>query len=153
MHNLGRGAVTLLLLLFCPVLGLGEDAREANAAVEQVLLRQVEAWNHHDLESFMAGYWNSPRLTFFSDGTKTAGWQSTLERYRKRYLSEGREMGNLRFSDLEVEALGEDSAFVRGAWQLTSADGNNPHGLFTLIFRKFPDGWKIIHDHTSEAGR
>jgi ketosteroid isomerase-like protein len=42
---------------------------------------------------------------------------------------------------------------VRGAWQLTSADGNNPHGLFTLIFRKFPDGWKIIHDHTSETGR
>ena len=153
MHNHGRGAVSLLLLVFCPVLGLGEDRGERNAAVQQVLVRQVEAWNHHDLEGFMAGYWNSPRLTFFSDGTKTSGWQSTLERYRKRYLSEGREMGNLAFSDLQVESLGEDSAFVRGAWQLTSADGKNPHGLFTLIFHKFPEGWKIIHDHTSEAGR
>ena len=30
-----------------------------------------------------------------------------------------------------------------------SADEKKPHGLFTLIFRKFPDGWKIIHDHSA----
>jgi ketosteroid isomerase-like protein len=47
--------------------------------------------------------------------------------------------------------LGQESAFVRGAWKLTMSDGKTPHGLFTLIFRKFPDGWKIIHDHTSAA--
>lgn len=101
----------------------------------------------------MAGYWNSPRLTFFSEANKISGWQSALERYQKRYQAEGREMGNLRFSDLEVETLGPDSAFVRGAWQLTMTDGKNPSGLFTLVFRKFPEGWKIVHDHTSEAGR
>jgi len=153
MHNLWRAAAILLLLVFCPWIGFGEDAQDENVAVEQVLVRQVEAWNRHDIESFMAGYWNSARLTFFSEATKTSGWQSTLERYRKRYLAEGREMGTLQFSDLAVESLGESSAFVRGAWQLTTADGKNPHGLFTLVFRKFPEGWKIIHDHTSEAGR
>jgi len=152
MHNHWRAAI-LLLPVFCSLTGLGEDAQNENAAVEQVLVRQVEAWNRHDIEAFMAGYWNSARLTFFSEATKTSGWQSTLERYRKRYLAEGREMGTLQFSDLDVESLGEDSAFVRGAWQLTTADGKNPHGLFTLVFRKFPEGWKIIHDHTSEAGR
>jgi len=153
MHNRWPATAILLLLVFYPLLGRGEDAADENAAVEQVLLRQVEAWNRHDIEGFMAGYWNSARLTFFSEATKTSGWQSTLERYRKRYLAEGREMGTLQFSDLEVESLGQDSAFVRGAWQLTTADGKNPHGLFTLVFRKFPEGWKIIHDHTSEAGR
>ncbi len=138
-------------MMFCPLVGFGQQAGEANAAVERVLLRQVEAWNRHDLQGFMAGYWNSPRLTFFSQATKTSGWQSTLERYQKRYQAEGREMGNLRFSDLEVETLASDAALVRGAWQLTTTDGKNPHGLFTLIFRKFPEGWKIVHDHTSEA--
>jgi hypothetical protein len=28
-------------------------------------------------------------------------------------------------------------------------DGSTPGGLFTVIFRKLPEGWKIVHDHTS----
>jgi len=121
------------------------------SAVEQVLRRQQEAWNRHDLEAFMSGYWNSPDLTFFSGAEKTSGWQSTLERYRKKYQSEGREMGRLEFSDLNIQEVAPDAAFVRGAWRLNTTDGKTPHGLFTLIFRKFPDGWKIVHDHTSAA--
>jgi ketosteroid isomerase-like protein len=121
------------------------------AAVEQVLRTQQEAWNRHDLESFMAGYWNSPSLTFFSGARETFGWHGALERYRKAYQSEGKEMGKLTFSDLRIEPLASDAAFVRGAWHLTMADGKTPHGLFTLVFRKFPEGWKVIHDHTSAA--
>jgi beta-aspartyl-peptidase (threonine type) len=60
-------------------------------------------------------------------------------------------MGKLDFSDLRVEILGPDAALVRGIWQLTMSDGKTPHGRFTLIFRRFADGWKIIHDHTSVA--
>jgi len=90
-------------------------------------------------------------LTFFSGAKIYSGWQSTLERYRKTYQSEGREMGKLEFSDLKIEALAPDAALVRGAWHLTMSDGKTPHGWFTLVFRKFPDGWKIIHDHTSAA--
>ena len=138
------------LILLC---ALSAPAQQSTTepAVRQVLERQQEAWNHHDLESFMAGYWNSPELTFFSGAKIYSGWQSTIERYRKTYQSEGREMGKLEFSDLNIEALAADAAFVRGAWHLTMSDGKTPHGLFTLIFRKFPDGWKIIHDHTSAA--
>jgi len=123
--------------------------QDTEAAVEQVLHAQQEAWNHHDLEAFMAGYWNSPELTFFSGAQETSGWQGALERYRKTYQGEGKEMGTLNLSSLRVEPLGIDAAFVRGAWRLTMSDGKTPHGLFTLVFRKFPDGWKIVHDHTS----
>ena len=28
-------------------------------------------------------------------------------------------------------------------------DGTKPGGLFTVILRRFPEGWKIVHDHTS----
>jgi ketosteroid isomerase-like protein len=30
-------------------------------------------------------------------------------------------------------------------------DGKQPRGVFTLIFRKFPEGWRIIHDHSCAA--
>ena len=121
------------------------------AAVEHVLRTQQDAWNHHDLDAFMAGYWNSADLTFFSGAKQTSGWQATLDRYKATYASPGHEMGRLEFSALRIEILGEDAAFVRGAWHLTMSDGKTPRGLFTLVFRRFPDGWKIIHDHTSAA--
>ena len=121
------------------------------AGIRQLLDKQVAAWNRHDLEGFMAGYWKSPELTFFSGGTITTGWQPTLERYRKRYQGEGREMGTLRFTDLRIELLGPDAAFVRGAYELTMSSGQKPHGLFTLVLRKLPEGWRIVHDHTSSA--
>jgi uncharacterized protein (TIGR02246 family) len=116
--------------------------------IRRVLDDQVKAWNRGDLQGFMKGYWRSDKLTFSSGADQTKGWQATLARYRKRYQAEGREMGKLSFSDITVEVLGPDSAFVRGRWQLVRSK-DRPGGLFTLIVRRFPDGWRIIHDHTS----
>ena len=58
-------------------------------------------------------------------------------------------MGRLAFSALDVEPLGPEAVLARGRWQLTMPDGATPGGLFTVIFRKLPEGWKIVHDHTS----
>jgi ketosteroid isomerase-like protein len=124
---------------------------EVKSAIEHVLNAQVEAWNNHDLEKFMVGYWHSPELTFFSGGNIAHGWDAALDRYRKRYQAEGREMGKLEFANLNILPLARDAALVRGEWHLTTSDGKNPHGLFTLIFHRYPEGWKIIHDHTSAA--
>jgi beta-aspartyl-peptidase (threonine type) len=119
--------------------------------IRAVLDEQVAAWNERRLEDFMKGYWHSPDLTFFSGGTKLAGWDATLARYRKNYQSEGREMGRLTFSELDITMLGPASAFVRGRFTLVMSDGKTPTGIFTLVFRKFADGWKVIHDHTSSG--
>jgi beta-aspartyl-peptidase (threonine type) len=140
------------VVLISAVLSTAQDSNpQVKSAVQEVLQRQQDAWNRHDLEGFMAEYWNSPELTFFSGAKVTSGWQATIERYRQTYQSEGHEMGKLEFSDLNIQVLSLDSAFVRGAWRLTMPDGKTPHGLFTLILRRFPDGWKIAHDHTSAA--
>lgn len=129
-----------------------DTARSADTtapdAVRKVLDTQVDAWNKKDLEVFMEGYWKSPDLTFFSGKDKTQGWQATLDRYRKRYQGEGKEMGRLTFSDMEIEVLGGDSALVRGRW-LVQTSKERLTGLFTLIFKKKPEGWRIVHDHTS----
>jgi uncharacterized protein (TIGR02246 family) len=121
----------------------------ATAAIRKVIDDQQSAWNRHDLEAFMTGYWNSPDLTFFSGAHESKGWQAALDRYKKNYQGAGHEMGKLEFANLRIEILGPEAAFVRGEFHLTMSDGKTPHGLFTLVFRKFPDGWKIIHDHSS----
>jgi ketosteroid isomerase-like protein len=121
----------------------------AESEIRAVIEAQVAAWNKGKLEEFMDGYWRSPELSFFSGGRKLAGWEATLERYRQTYQSEGREMGKLDFSDLEVQLLAENAALVRGRWKLKMNDGKEPGGLYTLIFRRFNNGWKIVHDHTS----
>ncbi len=120
----------------------------AAQAVRRVLDDQVAAWNKGDLKGFMAGYWRSPDLTFFSGKDKTRGWDATLERYQKRYQAEGKEMGKLTFRDLEIDVLSPDGAWVRGRWQLELSK-ETVGGLFTLIFKKRPEGWRIVHDHTS----
>jgi beta-aspartyl-peptidase (threonine type) len=123
----------------------GQAARDA---IRKVLDDQAAAWNRGDLEGFMAGYWKSPDLTFFSGKDRLRGWQATLDRYRKRYQGEGREMGKLTFSELQIDLLGPDAAVVRGRFRL-QLQKDTPTGLFTLIFRRLPEGWRIVHDHTS----
>jgi ketosteroid isomerase-like protein len=153
MPRMRRAAPLFTLLLLLAIIAPAQETTPAPDTPEQqigaVLRQQVEAWNHGDLKGYMAGYWNSPDLTFFSGGTITKGWQSTLDRYRKRYQSGGREMGKLDFSETSVEMLGPESAVARGRWRLAMKNGQQPKGLFTVIFRKFPDGWRIIHDHSS----
>jgi ketosteroid isomerase-like protein len=131
--------------------GIGQDADEgARTAIRKVIEEQQAAWNRQDLEAFMAGYWHSPELTFFSGAHESKGWQAALDRYKKNYQGAGHEMGKLEFANLRIEMLGAESAFVRGEFHLTMSDGKTPHGLFTLIFRRFPEGWKIVHDHSAE---
>lgn len=126
-----------------------EPPQSLQEAIRHLLLSQVEAWNRGDLEGFMRGYWNSPELTFYSGTTITKGWAPTLARYKQRYQSEGREMGKLEFQDLDIDLLSRRSAVVSGKWHLTMKNGQTPHGLFTLVLKRMPEGWRIVHDHTS----
>jgi beta-aspartyl-peptidase (threonine type) len=129
------------------VVAAGEPAVD-RAAIQKVLDDQAAAWNHGDLKRFMAGYWKSDQLSFFSGNKKTAGWDATFERYRKAYQAEGKEMGKLAFEELSIELLGDGHALVRGRFRLRLAK-ETATGIFTLILRRFPEGWRIVHDHTS----
>jgi uncharacterized protein (TIGR02246 family) len=132
------------------VSSIGQDAEGvARTAIRKMIEQQQAAWNRKDLEGFMSGYWNSPDLTFFSGAREAKGWQAALDRYKKAYQGAGHEMGRLEFANLRIEMLGPDAAFVRGEFRLTMSDGKKPQGLFTLILRKFPEGWKIVHDHSA----
>ena len=122
-------------------------AASASADIHAVLDDQRAAWNSGDVNAFMKGYWNSPALTFAGTSGITRGWEPVMQRYRKNYPDTAA-MGHLDFSDIEIRLLGNDAALVLGRWHLKRAT-DAPGGVFTLVFRRFPEGWRIIHDHTS----
>lgn len=108
---------------------------------------QSAAWNRGDLEGFMEGYWRSEKLMFVSGDKVTYGWQQTLDNYKRSY-STREAMGRLTFSDLKIDLISKDAAFVVGSWSL-AREKDNPKGKFTLLFRKFKEGWRIVADHSS----
>ena len=141
--------IVLCLVLFVMTVTTNGQSRDEKIRqiIRGVMDEQVAAWNGGDIEGFMKGYWNSPDMKFVSGDNVARGWQAALDRYKKSYDSRAK-MGVLTFSDLEMTVLSKESAVVLGNWAL-ARENDNPKGKFTLIFRKFKDGWKIIHDHTS----
>ncbi len=115
--------------------------------IRRVLADQADAWNRGDLDGFMAGYLNSPDLTFRSGGTVTQGYDETLARYRTKYQAPGAEMGRLTFDDLSVKRL-RHTTIVTGRWTLDRT-ADTPTGLFTLRMELKGNAWKIVDDHTS----
>lgn len=122
---------------------------EIITAVRAVVEAQKDAWNRGDINGYMDGYARSPDTVLVSGDTVTRGWQTVHDRYQKNYNSREK-MGTLTFSDLEVTVVSKDVAVMLGRWHLQRAS-DEPHGRFTLIFRKTKQGWKIVHDHTSSA--
>jgi uncharacterized protein (TIGR02246 family) len=116
-------------------------------AIEAVLKTQQDAWNRGNIPAFLEGYWDSPELTFAGSDGIIRGYDGLLERYRAHY-PDRQAMGELEFSGVEMRSLGPDSALVLGQWHLKRSIGD-AGGVFSLVFHRFPTGWRIIHDHTS----
>jgi len=147
---LGSGA---LILLFALGVRMGRqtkavEARETDkAAITAVLNAQQAAWNRGDVDAFLVGYWHSPGLTFSGSSGVSRGWDGVMARYKKSYPDRAT-MGQLDFSELEFHFLGPDAALVLGHWHL-KRDKGDIGGVFSLVWQRFPEGWKVIHDHTS----
>jgi ketosteroid isomerase-like protein len=120
---------------------------EQAQSIRTVLSAQQAAWNRGDIPAFLEGYWNSPELTFAGSDGLVRGYEGLLTRYRKSYPDK-QTMGELDFSGLEIHPLGPTAALVLGQWHLKRQAGD-VGGVFSLVFQRFPDGWRIIHDHTS----
>lgn len=145
------------LLVLALALGAGSvlAARRASsgpatgpeAAVRAILDEQQSAWNEGKVDLFLEGYWKADGLTFAGGQGITRGFAGVQERYRKSY-PDRETMGKLDFTGLEVRLLNPDAALVLGHWHLTRKKGDIG-GVFSLVFQRFPKGWRIIHDHTS----
>ena len=131
-----------------PAPGETTSADPAND-IRAVLQAQQESWNRGDIDGFMNGYAHTDSIVFVSGDDITRGWQTVRDRYKAKY-SDRAKMGELTFSDLEITPIDADAALADGRWKLKRAT-DKPHGRFTLLLRRLPEGWRIVHDHTSSA--
>ena len=118
------------------------------STISNLLEQQRAAWNRGDLDAFMAAYERSEQLIFTSSSQIRRGWQTTLDKYRARYGQDTSSMGKLAFEILDLRPIGADAAVMLGKWQLTETPQAGS-GVFSLVFARTADGWRIVHDHTS----
>jgi len=139
---------SLIMILLFSLANLAPPFQNQN--IQEELLRildlQKAAWNEQNIEGFMAYYWESDQFTYQSGANRLHGWKVLFERYKKSYSGEN--WGKLDFTDLKVNVLGADSAYVLGRWKL-DLKGTAKEGVFTIIFKRLAEGWRIIHDHSS----
>jgi uncharacterized protein (TIGR02246 family) len=129
----------------------GDDA----AAIRQVMGQQAAAWNRGDVVEFMRSYKDAPDTTFIGTGVRK-GYRTILESYRKHYATK-EQMGRLTYSELDVRLLPDAHGEVRyaamtGRFHLdrtARGEAGQDDGVFSLLWEKTADGWKIIMDHTS----
>ncbi|PYJ28639.1 MAG: DUF4440 domain-containing protein [Verrucomicrobia bacterium] len=145
----GRAFIVFCILMAAIISAAPAETQNATDEIRSVLRAQQDAWNRADIDGFMNGYARSASTVFISEDTIRRGWETVRERYKEKY-SDRAKMGALTFSDLDITLLSPDAAVVLGRWSLKRAK-DQPHGRFTLIFKRLPEGWRIVHDHTSAA--
>lgn len=117
---------------------------EVKRSIEKVMADQTIAWNNHDLEGFMQGYWKSDSLKFYGSRGLTYGWDKTFENYKKSYPTKN-ESGTLKFVISDISKIENNSYWVMGEYHLTRSIGD-ANGVFTIIFKNIDGQWKIVAD-------
>ena len=143
-----KSSIVLLTLLLAPGCSKApQHNTDSEDKITSVLAEQQDCWNQGDIDCFMEGYWKSDSLKFIGKSGINYGWQATLDNYKKSYPDKSA-MGQLEFDILNVEPMGTGHYLVTGKWKLIR-ESDTPNGLFTLIWKRFEDEWKIIYDHSS----
>ncbi len=137
-------ALLLMPLFYCSK--SAPDIPKIKGEIRTILDRQKASWNEKSVEGFMKDYWKSEDFTFQSGNNRLHGWEALYSRYKKNYTGEN--WGELDFIDIEIKVLSNDYAYVLGRYKLAFEDSLK-EGLFTIIFQRRSEGWKIIHDHSS----
>lgn len=145
-NNVFLPVIALLAVFTLSSLKPVQDTVKIKNEIQTILSIQKEAWNKGNIEVFMEYYWKSKNFTFQSANKRLYGWEALLSRYKTSFS--GDKMGKLDFTDIKIKVMSNSITYVIGRWNLNFKDSAK-QGLFTIIFQRKPEGWKIIHDHSS----
>ncbi|HEU0051929.1 MAG TPA: DUF4440 domain-containing protein, partial [Longimicrobium sp.] len=117
--------------------------------ITALMQASADGWNRGSLDEFMVPYLDSPTITYITGPGVARGKTAIRDFYAGSWFRGGQPAGRLSYRDIEARPLGRDFALVVGGWTVTRADGREQKGIFSLTMQRTPEGWRIIHDHSS----
>ncbi len=156
LHPVGKLAAGLILAVTIagssPSRGIAPQS-QGRSSIEQAISTFLSAFNNLDWRAFRACF--SDTATVFqpaapyarrveSPGQFEQAWLTVFDRIRKSSGRASAPYMDLRPADVRIEQLSEDVGLV--TFHLIANTGVNRR---TLVFKRYPEGWKIVHLHAS----
>ena len=153
-----RQLLTTLLLtgLFSAGAAHASDhAASARQQIQSALDEMERAANAHDTDRYMALFAHQPSLVFAANGEVFRGWDA-LHAQQLKWWQNGKatgvysENGTTQFMPLADNLMVTTSPL---AARRTLPDGttSRAHFVVTSIWKKLPQGWRVVYAHESWA--
>jgi ketosteroid isomerase-like protein len=130
----------------------GSDSAALTRLITAQLQRSALDWNRGDLDGFLSDYAPESTTTFIDGRRARQGMGFIRENYAPRF-SPGARRDSLHFEEVEVRGLSPTLAVVTARFILQRGSEITASGPFTLVMERRPEGWKILHDHSSSDPR
>ncbi len=116
------------------------------AAILALFDSTAAGWNRGDLAAYMSAYADS--ATGNGAGDFDRGKAAIERTMRAGFWKNGKPAQALRYQDLRVRMLGADHALVNGKFVLSGAGRPDRTGLFSTVWARTREGWRMINDHS-----
>lgn len=128
------------------------DSRALTRVITAQLERSALDWNQGNLDGFLSDYAPESTTTFIDGRRARKGIDFIRQNYAPRFSGRVRR-DSLHFEEVEVRGLSPELALVTARFILQRGSEVTASGPFTLVMERRPDGWKILHDHSSSDPR
>ena len=123
------------------------ERKKTEAAIRGAFEAACAAWNHGDLDGYLASYWDSDQTIWISSGVLTLGREAIVAAYKSRFANP-QQMGKLTLAALEIEILTPTDAIASGRWMLALESGSS-QGFFSVELKKIEGAWLFVSDRSS----
>jgi len=156
-----RASMLLLALALPACQARGRPTAAPASPSDQVALRkqigaQLERaaadWNRGDLQGFLSDYARESTTTFVDGRRARHGFDFIRNNYSGRFAP-GARRDSLHFEEVEARRLSPTLALVTARYILQRRGATTASGPFTLVMELRPEGWRILHDHSSSDPR
>jgi len=130
----------------------GSDSQALTRLITAQLERSALDWNRGDLDGFLSDYAPESTTTFIDGRRAQEGIGFIRGNYAPRF-SPGARRDSLHFEEVKVRGLSPTLALVTARFILQRGSEITASGPFTLVMERRPEGWKILHDHSSSDPR